>query len=154
MPWLATLFPDFSLTLRKTGISLTFPDRGNPDIDNIVRYLTTRNTKSHHDDVIKWKHFPRYWPFVRGIHWSPVNSPHKGQWRGDLILSFVCAWINGWVNNGETGYLRRYRAHYDVTVMFMDCTPLKKNLKYGQGHKSAVIVTTSIFQCTHMSTFN
>ena len=20
-----------------------------------------------HDDVIKWKHFPRYWPFVRGI---------------------------------------------------------------------------------------
>ena len=27
------------------------------------------------DDVITWKHFPRYWPFVRGIHWSPVNSP-------------------------------------------------------------------------------
>ena len=20
-----------------------------------------------HDDVIKWKHFPRYWPFVREI---------------------------------------------------------------------------------------
>ena len=34
-----------------------------------------------HDDVIKWKHFPRYWPFVRRIHRSPVNSPHKGQWR-------------------------------------------------------------------------
>ena len=32
---------------------------------------------SKHDDVIKWKHFPRYWPFVRGIHRSPVNSPHK-----------------------------------------------------------------------------
>ena len=32
-----------------------------------------------HDDVIKWKHFPRSWPFVRGIHRSPVNSPHKGQ---------------------------------------------------------------------------
>ena len=42
----------------------------------------------YHDDVIKWKHFPRYWPFVRGIHRSP--------WRGDL---------------------RRHRAHYDVTVM-------------------------------------
>ena len=36
----------------------------------------------HHDDVIKWKHFRRYWPFVWGIHRSPVNSPHKGQWRG------------------------------------------------------------------------
>ena len=23
-----------------------------------------------HDDVIKWKHFPRNWPFVRGIHRS------------------------------------------------------------------------------------
>ena len=32
-----------------------------------------------HDDVIKWKHFPRYWPFVQGIHRPPVNSPHKGQ---------------------------------------------------------------------------
>ena len=41
-----------------------------------------------HDDVIKWEHFPRYWPFVRGIHRSPVNSPHKGQWRGALI--FFC----------------------------------------------------------------
>ena len=29
-----------------------------------------------------WKHFPRYWPFVRGIHRSPLNSPHKGQWGG------------------------------------------------------------------------
>ena len=36
---------------------------------------------SYHDDVIKWKHFPRYWPFVRWIHRSPVNSPHKGLWR-------------------------------------------------------------------------
>ena len=31
-----------------------------------------------HDDVIKWKHFPRYWPFVRGIQRLPVNSLHKG----------------------------------------------------------------------------
>ena len=31
-----------------------------------------------HDDVIKWKLFSRCWPFVRGFHRSPVNSPHKG----------------------------------------------------------------------------
>ena len=41
--------------------------------------------------VIKWKHFPRYWPFVRGIHRSLVNSPHKGQRRGALIFSLICA---------------------------------------------------------------
>ena len=70
-----------------------------------------------HDDVIKLKHFPRYWPFVRGIHRSPVNSPHKGQWRWALVFSLICAWINGWVNNREAGDLKRHRAHYDVTVM-------------------------------------
>ena len=73
--------------------------------------------RESHDDVIKWKHFPRYWPFVRGIHRSPVNSPHKGQWRGVLMFSLICARINAWVNNREAGDLRCYRAHYDVTVM-------------------------------------
>ena len=67
-----------------------------------------------------WRHQmeknPRYWPFVRGIHRSPVNSPHKGQWRGALMFYLICAWINGWVNNREPGDLRRYRAHYDVTI--------------------------------------
>ena len=47
----------------------------------------------------------------------PVNSPHKGQWRGALMFSLICVWINGWVNNREAGDLRRYRGHYDVTVM-------------------------------------
>ena len=74
-----------------------------------------------HDDVIKWKHFPRHWPFVRGIHRSPVNSPHKGQWRGVLMFSLICAWINGWVNKGKAGDLRRHRTHCDVTVMVL-CT--------------------------------
>ena len=70
-----------------------------------------------HDDAIKWKHFPHYWPFVRGIHRSPVNSPHKGPWRGALVLSLICAWTNGWVNNRDAGYLKRHGVHYDVTVM-------------------------------------
>ena len=75
---------------------------------------------SNHDDVIKWNHFPRYWPFVRGIHRYAVNSPHKGQWRGALMFSLICVWINGWVSNREAGDLRRYRAHYDVTVMYQN----------------------------------
>ena len=66
------------------------------------------------------KHFPRHWPFVRGIHRSPVNSPHKGQWRGALMFSLISAWINGWVNNGEAGDLRRHLDHYGVTVMASD----------------------------------
>ena len=70
-----------------------------------------------HDDVIQWKHNPRNWPFVREIHRSPVNYPHKGQWRGALMFSLICIWINDWVNNREAGDLRRYRAHSDVIVM-------------------------------------
>ena len=72
-----------------------------------------------HDDVIKWKHFPRHWPFVRWIHRSPVNSPHKGQWCGALMFSLICVWINDWVNNREAGDLRRHLAHYDVIVMWI-----------------------------------
>ena len=50
---------------------------------------------------------------------SPVPgiSPHKGQWRGALMFSLICVWINGWVNNRQAGDLRRYRVHYDVIVM-------------------------------------
>ena len=74
-------------------------------------------TLESHDDIIKWKHFPRCWPFVRRIHRSPVNSPHTDQWRRALMFSLIYAWINGWVNNREAGDLRRHLAHCDVTVM-------------------------------------
>ena len=57
----------------------------------------------YHDDVIKWKHFPRCWPFVRGIH------------------------INGWANNREAGDLRRHRTHYDVIVMPL-CFTIQHNM--------------------------
>ena len=81
-----------------------------------------------HDDVIKWRHFPRYWPFVRGIHRSTVNPPPpppppapthppKDQWRGALWFSLICAWTNAWANNRGVGDLRRHRAHYDITLM-------------------------------------
>ena len=72
---------------------------------------------SRHDDASKWKHFPRNWPFMRGIRRSSVNSPHKGQWRRALMFSLICVWINGWVNNREAGDLRRHRGHHHVNVM-------------------------------------
>ena len=87
------------------------------DVPSSLGAGTSIATSITHDDVIKWKHFLRYWLFVRGIHLSPVNSPHKGQWRGALMFSLPWVWISGWVNNREAGDLRRHRAHYDVTVM-------------------------------------
>ena len=64
-----------------------------------------------HDDVIKRKHSLRYF---EGIHWSPVDSPHNGQWRGALIYSLIRDWAKGWANNRDAGDLRRHRANYDV----------------------------------------
>ena len=84
---------------------------------SLIEMLILIHSNGIHDDVIKWKHFPRYWPFVRGINRSPVKSPHKGQWRGALMFTLICARKNGWVNNREAGDLRRHHAHYVVIVM-------------------------------------
>ena len=70
-----------------------------------------------HDDVIKWKYYPRYCPLCgefTGHRWIPRT---KGQWRGALMFSVICIWINGWINNREAGDLRRHRDYYDVIVM-------------------------------------
>ena len=83
-----------------------------------IKSLAFNISRIFDDDVIQCKLFSCYWPFVRGTHRSPVNSPHKAQWRGALMFSFICAWINGWVNNREAGDLRRHRTLYDVTVMY------------------------------------
>ena len=37
---------------------------------------------------------PRYWPRGAGNHRSPVNSSHKGQWRGPLMFSLICTWLS------------------------------------------------------------
>ena len=49
----------------------------------LMFFLPTPSQNLRLHDTIKWKHFPRYWPFVRGC-----NSPHKGQSRGALIVFF------------------------------------------------------------------
>ena len=76
------------------------------------------NCRVMHDDVIKWKHFLHYWPFVWGIHRSLVNSPHKGLWCGALMFSLNCAWISGLVKNQrDADDLRYHHTQYDVIVM-------------------------------------
>ena len=85
-------------------------------IEQINEYINTKLIMSCSDDTMMtwcvWEFmmtssngniFPRHWPFVQGIHQSPVNSPHKGQWRVALMFSLTRVWINGWVNNREAG---------------------------------------------------
>ena len=84
-----------------------------PGTSLIVYMITALNMMTFSNGIT---FHPQYWPFVRGIHRSLVNSPHKGQWRGALMFSLTCVWTNDKENNRDAGVLRRHRAHYDVTV--------------------------------------
>ena len=116
-----------------------------------------------HDDVIKWKKFPCYWPFVRGIGY---------QWGTALILSLICAWTNSWANNRDAGDLRRHRTQYDVTVMITEITENSSSLRLRMSwnitltghqqaqrrssscicfHNSEVIMSAMAFQITGVS---
>ena len=68
-----------------------------------------------------WRHqmetFSALLAICAGNSTVPGEFPHKGQWRGALLFSLICVWINGWVNDRQVGDLRRYRTHYDVIVM-------------------------------------
>ena len=116
----------------KPHVSDGFPSQRHRNTDFNVffcvnRWINNRVTGDLHDDVIKWKHLPRYWTSVRGLHRTRVNSGHKGQWCGALMFSLICAWINGWVYNREAGDLWHHRAHYDVNlndVMVLIVPPL------------------------------
>ena len=60
--------------------------------------------------------FPALLAICAGNSPVPGEFHTKGQWRGALMFSLICARINSWVNNGEAGDLRRHRDHYDVIV--------------------------------------
>ena len=94
-----------------------------------------------HDDVIQWKHFPRYWSFVGRIYRSPVNSPHNGQWRGTLMFIFylrpnkrLCKqWWGCWFETPSSPLWRH-------------CNVLRKNkAKQSMNHVRKSLAISSLF---------
>ena len=102
-----------------------------------VKILTTLTFVPIHDDVIKWKHFPHYWPFVWEINRSPVDSPRRSQWHGALMLPFTCAWTNGWANKRNASDFRRHRAHSHCIVSGIHRSPLDSHPYPSQRASSA-----------------
>ena len=85
----------------------------------LMLWLYTSSWCWNHDDIIKWKLFPRCWPFVWGMHRSLVDSPHKGQWRGALMY----AWTNGRANSpDETPWRSLWRYCNDHVIYFHKVT--------------------------------
>ena len=70
----------------------------------------------YHDDAIRWKHFPRYWHFVRGISDRWISLTKAGDEELWCFL-WSAPWMNGWVNNSEADDLRSHRVHCNVNVM-------------------------------------
>ena len=79
----------------------------------LIRHIHIESASTVHDDVIKWKHFPRYWPLC-GEFTGHRRIPLTKASDTDLMFSFICASINAWVNNREAGDSRRHR---DVIIM-------------------------------------
>ena len=110
-----------------TLLSGTYSGHNNivSDLENRVLWflVINRYVITHTAHFSWWRHQMETFsmllalPFVRVIHRSSVVSPHKGQWRGALMFSLVCAWTNCWANNRDAGDLRRHVAHCDITVM-------------------------------------
>ena len=64
-----------------------------------------------HDDAIKGKYFPRYWPFLQGIHRSQRQGTRSLDVFFDLRLNKrLSKQSRGW-------WFGRHLAHCDVTVM-------------------------------------
>ena len=95
-------------------------------------------------DISWWRHQMEAFSALLALYarHSPVNSPHKSQWRGDLMFFLIWVWINGSVNSREAGDLRRHRAHYDVIVMLCSMRSLNN------------INTRPLCWNTSMSSFN
>ena len=103
-----------------------------------IVWLKHTNSASY-DDVIKWKHFPRYWPFVRestGHRWIPLTKASDAELRC-FLWSAPQQMV--WVNNKDAGELWRNRSHYYVTVLnsirninAMLAGNLDHNVKYGK----------------------
>ena len=112
------------------------PNKHQAIIWTILAYFTDAYIR-HSTSTTRWRHqmetLSALLAIVRGIHRSPVNSPHKGQWRGALMFSLICTWINGWVNNGEAGDLRRHRDHFDVIVLSI-CRPWSQTIDEYSNH--------------------
>ena len=53
--------------------------------------------QSLHDDIIKWKHFSRYWPFRAGNSPVPGEFPAQRPVTWSFDFSLICVSVNAWV---------------------------------------------------------
>ena len=113
---------------------------------------TTPQILAIYDDVIKWKDFQRCWPFVREFigHWLILLTKASDVELWCLHWSAPeCARTKGWVNNRDTGDLRRNHVHYDVIVMLRTHCRLQSMIRCIAGSQTPVCKHYIIVQKNH-----
>ena len=111
-----------STYVENVSMSWCLHDNGR-GIPTVTKKLTGFWPLELHDDVIKWKHFPRYWPFCGELNshqWILLTEASNAEARRASMFSLIDTWTNGWVNNQDASGLRCHRVHYDVTVMSLE----------------------------------
>ena len=92
-----------------------------------TNFLHSVDSHHCHYDVIKWKHFPHYWPFVRGIHQSLVDSSSQRPVTRSFDVFFdLC--LNKWLGNRKQSRSRWFetpsqslRCHCNVQTVVTYC---------------------------------
>ena len=113
----------------------------------VLHWKWVNHTIVCHDDVTKWKHFPRYWVFVRVTGFLCGEFPAQAP----VMFSLMCAWTNVCTNNPDSGDLRRHHAHCDVTVMTAAIIRLNAQVPVNSSRWLCVMMTSwngNIFHVT------
>ena len=103
-----------------------------------------------HDDVIRWKHFPRYWPFVRGILRSPVykkeNNLKRDNYRPLSILTVISKLYHFYVLFNEL--LAAFRKSYSCQTLLIEfIEDLKSALDKGHKIGTVYMDLSKAFDC-------
>ena len=87
--------------------------------------------------IMTWNRFSHYWPFVRGMYRSPIDSPHKGRAMRSILLSLLLAWAICWLIRRVANGLRR-KCHVNVItrkywpqILYDTLAPIVHTLWYG-----------------------
>ena len=88
------------------------------------------------------------------------NSPATGEVptqrpvTRSLMFSLIGVWINGWVNDGEAGDLRRHRTHYDVIAMWAGvCSFMSSESDTSFTSVVAILYTLSRYVSPHLTAY-
>ena len=135
----------------QVGSGHIFCAKSGHNFTHITAELSWYVWNCHYNDVIMSiisKNFPRCWSFVREIHRLPVNSPHKGQWRGALIFFYLP--LNKRLSKQSWGWdLRRHLAHYDVIELEESKHSYLNTCQLEKFRRQAIIVTLAVSWSIH-----